>query len=345
MAALQPLFGSVPDCLLRDVRDAGVQVHEIGTSQGGRRLHGLEVGPAGAPVVSVVAGAHPDEPAGPVAALALARAWSQTELGRRARLACVPIIDVDGTVAQAEWLYPWDGAAALGRYAAHRRRRLPGADREFAWPGAPWGGTVLPECAAAAAFLDACGGAVAHLTLHGMAVAEGAWFLLDQRSLADPGLWQACVALASDVGVGLHPFERRGDKGFRSAGPGFCTHPSGLAMRRTFLHQGDAVTAAGFGWSSMESAIARARGAGLPAPRCAVSEMPLFVVPGSAGGGVRAALAAAEATADPTAWLNTWLADRGGYAVPLERQIAVMTGLVHALGTAAVRERGAWGCA
>ena len=130
---------------------------------------------------------------------------------------------------------------------------------------------------------------------------------------------------------------RHGDKGFRSAGAGFCTHPSGQAMRRTFEAIGDMQTAAGFGWSSMESACDRARRHGAMRPLCAVSEMPLFIVPGSATNSVRPQLAACMEQPDPSAALQQWLAATGGYALSLSAQTQVMRGLVYALAEHALQ--------
>ena len=251
----------------------------IGTSAEGRPLRGVTCGPATLPLVSIVAGAHPDEPAGPVAALQLLHTWHHHPLATSVRLAVVPVMDVDGIQAQRHWLTPWNGAVDLERYLQHRLRRLPGEDREFAWPGAPWGGTVLPECAAAAHFLDAQGPAIAHLSLHGMFAARGPWYLLDRLALRDHQLWQDLRTIASNHHLPLHEFFRHGDKGFRRCGRGFCTTPSGPAMRRHFLSLDDSATANGFGFGSMDAAQARARCYGAPPPLIGISEFPLLLLP------------------------------------------------------------------
>ena len=72
---------------------------------------GCSVGPNNAPLVTIIAGSHPDEPAGPVAALNILDTWQQQAWADTLRLAVVPIVDVDGTAAQKQWLSPWDGAA------------------------------------------------------------------------------------------------------------------------------------------------------------------------------------------------------------------------------------------
>jgi len=334
-----PLLGAVDQQRLDELRTAGVRVDAIGRSPAGRPLHGCLIGAAHLPLVSIVAGAHPDEPAGPLAALELLRAYADGPLAGRVRLAVVPIIDVDGSHAQRGWLDPWHGAVELPRYLEHRLRRQPGADREFGWPGAPWGGTVLPECRSAAEFLDAAGPAVAHLSLHGMFVAQGIWFLLDRLALRDAELWRDCRRIAADSGLGLHEFHRYGDKGFRRVGHGFCTTPSGPLMRRFFLAAGDREQADGFGYGSMDAARARARAAGAPPPLCAVSEFPLLRVPPELRD-PRAELEACAAAPDPAAALNGFLDQEGVWPVPLGTQVDGMLAMSHAVVEAALRRSG-----
>lgn len=320
---LTPLVGPLDDDHRARLAARGVAVVTIGHSGGGRPLHGLLAG-SGRDLVSVVAGAHPDEPAGPIAACHLAAGWAAAVPD--CRLAVVPLLDVDGVVEQAGWLSPWSGAVDIDRWLAHRHRRQPGADREFAWPGAPWPGTVLPECRAAAAFFDHQGPARAHLSLHGMACAAGAWFLLDEAAILRPRLWLALRRVAASNGFALHDVPRHGDKGFRRAGPGFCTTPSGAAMRLSFLARGDRATAAGFAWSSMESARARAHRAGAPAPLCAVSEFPLVDLPATRGVPV-AAVRSVAANA---------LAAGNGRPVALVDQVRGMLGMTCAVAAEAL---------
>jgi len=320
---------------------AGCRVAEIGHSREGRALVGVTVGDPELPLVSIVAGAHPDEPAGPVTAVDLLRHWQTEALASEVRLAVVPLLDVDGVLAQLAWLDPWDEAFDLARYLAHRVRRQPGEDREFAWPGAPWGGTVLPECAAAAGFLDAQGPAIAHLSLHGMFAALGPWYLLDRPALADPRLWRDLRAAADQLGMPLHEFFRFGDKGFRRVTRGFCTTPSGGAMRRHFLAEGDAERARGFGYGSMDAARARARAAGAPPPLVAVSEFPLLQLPEADGGHLRRERTAAEAlVAEGRAEAAAErLIAAGCHPVPLADQATGMVAMTRAVIRSALRRR------
>ena len=102
-----PLPGPLPARWIDHLKANGVTVELIGETANGLPLHGLSVGPADAPTLSVVAGAHPDEPAGPLAACHIALEWQTHPLGQQLRLVCVPQLDVDGTVAQRDWLQPW----------------------------------------------------------------------------------------------------------------------------------------------------------------------------------------------------------------------------------------------
>jgi len=331
-----PLVDALDEAQCAELRSAGATVDEIGRSQGGRAMHGARIGDDELPLVSIVAGAHPDEPAGPLAALELLRGYHHGPLAGRVRLAVVPIMDIDGAHAQRGWLAPWHGAVELERYLQHRLRRQPGADREFAWPGAPWGGTVLPECRAAAAFLDAQGAAVAHLSLHGMFAAQGAWFLLDRVALRDARLWDELRQAAAQRGLGLHEFLRFGDKGFRRVGLGFCTTPSGPQMRRHFQARGKRALADGFGYGSMDAARARARAHGAAPPLCAVSEFPLLLLPPGLND-VRARLEELTAAAEPAAALRAFLAEPGLRPVPLADQVGGMLDMCVAVAASALR--------
>jgi hypothetical protein len=283
----QPQIGSLGAEQLAEL--AHCQVRVIGLSVEGQPLHGICAGDPSLPLVSVVAGAHPDEPLGPMAALRLVRDWPQNPLAQRIRLAVVPILDIDGSIAQEAWLTNWGEGPGFQTCLEHRLRRRLGADREFAWPGQAWSGTVLPESAAADEFFAGEGPAIAHLTLHGMLASSGAWFLLCRRAMSDRILWQDLQTIAEQCGLGLHDMPRNGDKGFRRAGRGFCTIPNGVAMRRWLCqHQGEPLVPAAnsSALSSMEAACRRARSLGAAEPLCAVSEFPLFILPDSDGRGV-----------------------------------------------------------
>ena len=115
-----------------------------------------------------------------------------------------------------------------------------------------------------------------HVSLHGMAVGAGPWFLLEEAWDGRlSGLQARCRERTRELGYRLHDVERHGEKDFRRLGPGFCTRPDSEAMRRHFLGRGDAETAGLFRPSSMEAV--RSLGGD---PLTLVSEMPLFLLPG-----------------------------------------------------------------
>jgi hypothetical protein len=257
----------------------GCDVQEIGASRQGRALYGLRVG-SGPLRVSIVAGAHADEPVGPRTAVHLAVAiargdasWA-AELARRATFWIVPHVHPDGEAANAHWI------AALEDFPAwlrHATRDTPADDVEFHYPRSIHDQDTRPENIAVADFLRSAGAPFhLHASLHSMAFAEGAWFLVC-REWADrarrAGLFARLARLADDAGLGLHDIDRRGEKGFHRLAPGVSTTPRSDAMREFFLARGDSTTAAHFRPSSMEFVAALGGD-----PLCLVSEIPHFVL-------------------------------------------------------------------
>lgn len=303
--------------------DAGIamRVLEIGRSRAGRPLWGVTLGGRvgalgmGQPgrLVTITAGAHADEPTGTLAALGLMeRVISDraTNTGNLSgwRFAMVPMANPDGTAENAAWFPLMDaGTGADGDvpvdprlYFANVRRDAPGDDVEFGYPlpGGPQDDAPVeadlppppplrPECGAIAAFFaeqTATHGTPAlHASLHAMAAAEGAWFLLgaDTKRAAAGPLMTALAAHARDAGLPPHDSQRNGDKGFHRLGPGFATTPTGTAMRAHFRKAGDLATAAMFRASSMELAAALAAEAGGAPPLALVTEIPLFTLGGT----------------------------------------------------------------
>ncbi len=116
-----------------------------------------------------------------------------------------------------------------------------------------------------------------HVSMHGMSVAAGPYFLVERSWW--PRFADAARELATEVataGYTLHDVERNGEKGFHRLAPGFCSRPDSRAMRRHFLALGDPRTAARFRPSSMEAVRTLSGGGTLTL----VTEMPLFVIPG-----------------------------------------------------------------
>ncbi len=247
------------------VRDAGGEV--IGHSEAGRPICGTVIGD-GPRRVSLVAGAHSDEPVGAETLRLLCERRSDAATQRRwgeFTLVIVPHVNPDGEAKQRAWLEAWPDPLA---YLTHRLREAPGRDVEFAYPEG------RPENAVVSAFLADHGPFDLHLSLHGMAVATGGWHLIE-RSWADrtAELRQRYAKAMRDAGLERFDWDRGGDKGFDYLGPGFATTPRSDAMREHFLRMGDDETAAKFGLNSME--YVRTLGND---PLCMVTELPLWVI-------------------------------------------------------------------
>ena len=166
----------------------------IGHSEDGRPIAGITLG-TGPAVVTLVAGAHADEPVGPETLRTLvldglaAQGWGAP--GRRAstprssasRFRIVPHVNPDAEARNAPWIAAFDPPTPRRRSrptCAHRLREPPGRDVEFAYPDA------RPETAAATAFLFGDGPPALHASLHGMGFAEGALLLIDRDHLLAP---------------------------------------------------------------------------------------------------------------------------------------------------------------
>lgn len=252
----------------------------IGRSEEGRPLAGVTLG-YGPRLVTLVAGAHADEPVGPETLRLLvleglaARDWDSGDgeglhaLFERFTFRIVPHANPDAEARNQAWIARWPDP---GAYLVHRLREPPGRDVEFGYPA------LRVENQAVSRFLFDYRPIALHASLHGMAFSEGA-LLLIERDWAGrvDGLRRGFAEAAAAAGLRLHDHDRGGDKGFRYYGPGFSSTPEGQAMRAHFLARGDEATAALFSFSSMEWAKLAGRD---PAtgrtPLCLVTELPLF---------------------------------------------------------------------
>ncbi|MEM1117425.1 MAG: M14 family zinc carboxypeptidase [Bacteroidota bacterium] len=261
----------------------------IGESEEGRPIAGVRLG-VGPRAVSLVAGAHADEPVGPETLRTLvleglaARDWGAEaggleELFQRFTFRIVPHVNPDGEARNRAWIERWsddpeDTAETLAAYLRHRRREPPGRDVEFGYPA------MRTENAAASAYLFGDGPVAMHASLHGMGFSEGALLLIERDWIdteAVRSLPEAFTEAAANAGLRLHDHDRGGEKGFEYRGPGFWTTPRGRAMRDHFLDAGDPDTAARFHLSSMETAIEAGADPALGrTPLCVVTELPLF---------------------------------------------------------------------
>ena len=155
-------------------------------------------------------------------------------------------------------------------------RELPGDDIEFGFPRGEDDHGARPENRAAWDFWRAGAPYHLHVSMHGMSVAAGPYFLVERSWWPRFGEMAAALTrMVERAGYALHDVERHGEKGFHRLGRGFCSRPDSRAMRRHFLDLGDPETAARFRPSSMEAV--RALGGD---PLTLVTEMPLFITPG-----------------------------------------------------------------
>lgn len=188
----------------------------------------------------------------------------------------IPHVNPDGAAANAAWQTAGAERYDLAAYLRHRVRELPGDDVEFGFPRAEDDTGARPENRAAWDFWRAHAPFDLHVSMHGMGVAAGPWFLVERSWW--PRLGEMAAVLTREVegaGYALHDVERGGEKGFHRLARGFCSRPDSRAMRQHFLDLGDHETAGRFRPSSMEAI--RSLGGD---PLTLVTEMPLFVTPG-----------------------------------------------------------------
>ena len=253
---------------IRSLRDAceehgDLAVFEVlGESEEGRPLCACILG-RGRRAVSLVAGAHADEPVGPETLRTLVPALLRqrdafADLLDAYQFVIVPHVNPDGEARNRAWMDEWPDA---GAYLKHRVRELPGRDVEFGYP------SMRVENELVTGLLRRYAPFVLHMSLHAMLLIERHWTFRTQ-SLRD-----RFVDAAHRLGVGLHDHNRKGEKGFFYVEPGFWTTPEGAAMRTYFEAQGDSETAARFHSTSME--LVRSLGGD---PLCLVTEVPLFVL-------------------------------------------------------------------
>lgn len=335
MPSLNSLAGISPDPEAVAFRDApslrehlaslpGVKSRTIGESRSGQPLFGYVAG-TGPMLVSITAGCHADEPVGPMTSQALPALLKRhaPHLLDAFTFRVVPQMNPDGADRNRPW---FSSHPDFETYLAHAVRELPGDDVEFGFSEAP---EARPECRAAIPFLWHAGPVVAHFSLHGMAWAEGMWFLINAPWAGrSGGLMESLAALCRAGGLPLMELERNGEKGFSRIGEGFSTTPTSAAMSDHFLQLGDREMASKFLPSSMEMAMKTGDD-----PLCMVSELPLFLleVPPSLEDPVlyrfRDALDTARAAGTPEA-LARLSADFQLRTMPLAQQVALQFAMI-----------------
>ncbi|MDE2751151.1 MAG: M14 family zinc carboxypeptidase [Gemmatimonadota bacterium] len=251
----------------------------IGRSRSGRPIAAYTIG-EGWLRVSLVAGCHADEPVGPRFLHRLIGDLASEDgapLRRAATWSIIPHINPDGASANAAWQTPGAPHYGFGAYLRHRVRELPGDDIEFGFPRRESDRGARPENRAAWEFWRAGAPYDLHVSMHGMGVAAGPYFLVERSWW--PRFGDAAASLAHEVetaGYTLHDVERHGEKGFHRLARGFCSRPDSRSMKRHFVALDDPATAARFRPSSMEAVRKLSGGDTLTL----VTEMPLFITPG-----------------------------------------------------------------
>lgn len=266
---------SNPDDVLQKIKTAcksnpaTSEFISIGESEEGRSIYGIKIG-FGQKKVSLIAGAHSDEPAGPATLrnMVLQILWNPAgfkELIEHFTFLVIPHINPDGEAINQKWIQQFPDYSA---YAKHVMRELPGRDIEFGFPD------MRKENQAVAKALKDFGPVHMHVSLHGMSVAEGGMLLINKSHVEKTTFIREKFATAlAKAGLGLHDHDRKGEKGFHYISPGFTSTPSGKAMQEHFVEKGDEETASKFKKSSMEYVESLGN-----KPLCLVTELPLFLI-------------------------------------------------------------------
>lgn len=252
--------------------------HRAGFSREGRPLPAYCFG-AGSFRISLLAGCHADEPTGPLLARKVVTFLSRLPAAHPCLKDyswwIVPHANPDGEAVNQRWYEHSDRVYNLASYLRFVDRSAPADDLEFGFPLAGSSGAKHPENAFIFDFWRSAGAPFdLHLSLHSMAFAFGAWFLIDPGwQHRSTHLMDHCRQAAQSLGYPLFDVDRQGEKGFFRLAPGFATRPNHLAMQAFFQEKGDDLQASFFHPSSMES-IRSFGGDCLTL----VSELPLFVI-------------------------------------------------------------------
>lgn len=249
-------------------RDIASHIH-LGNSEEGRPIDAVILG-SGPKHISLLAGAHSDEPAGPETLRTFILEGLRNrdllrDLFERYRFFIIPHLNPDGEARNSAWIKQWPD---MGAYLKHVFREPPGRDLEFGYP------EMRVENRLISAFLKDHAPFDLHISLHGMGFSEGALLLIERHWINRSGeLRKKFAVYTRESGLKLHDHDRKGEKGFVYIGPGFTTTPEGRAMQAYFRSLSDEETAGKFHLSSME--YVRTLGGD---PLCLVTELPLFVI-------------------------------------------------------------------
>lgn len=272
--AVQAKFRTSEDAgyLIREACDDHpdlAKFENIGVSEEGRPIDAVILG-KGKQHISLIAGAHSDEPVGPETLRTfilqgLQKKHVLQDLFTEYKFFIIPHINPDGEAKNQAWITQWPN---IESYVQHCFRELPGRDLEFGFPD------MRQENKLVSNFLKKHVPFALHISLHGMAIAEGAMLLIEKNWIdRTTRLREDFVQAVTEAGLGLHDHDRKGEKGFRYIDPGFSTTPEGQAMRDYFRSRDDEQTASLFHDSSMEF-VCKLGGN----PLCLVTELPLFLI-------------------------------------------------------------------
>ena len=241
----------------------------LGTSEEGRAIDAVVLG-MGTKAVSLIAGAHADEPVGPETLrtfILQTPRYGQTfrDLFTNFKFIVIPQINPDGEARNYQWMKEWP---SFEGYLQHAFREPPSRDLEFGFPAMRKENRLVAEFLMGHAPFDL------HMSLHGMGFSDGGMLLIEKHWIERTHTLRERYATAlTEAGIPLHDHDRKGEKGFQYIEPGFTTTPEGQAMQAYFISIGDINTARLFHDSSMEFV----RGIGNN-PLCLVTELPLFLI-------------------------------------------------------------------
>jgi len=250
----------------------------IGYSRNGREIFGYHFG-TGKVVVSLIAGCHADEPTGSMFLNHLTNYLGllpkDHPLIELYQWYIVPFANPDGSHNNRNWYQDATQCYDFGLNLLGAVRELPGDDVEFGFQSDSVA-ALRPENEAIYKFWQQSNQKFSlHVSLHGMQVSYGPWFLIDKDFIHEVSdIIEYCQSDVNQLGYQMHDVDRKGEKGFFRFEPGFGSRPDSGAMRQYFLDRGDKEMASRFHASSMES-IRSFNNSCLTL----VTEMPLFIVP------------------------------------------------------------------
>ncbi len=273
------MFERLEEILAQDPLRPRGDLIEIGRSREGRGILAVQHG-SGPRILSLIGGCHADEPTGPILLRKLSSYLHGLPADDPILTACtwniIPHTNPDAEAINQRWYRGDEESFDFERYCTYRFREAPGEDLEFGFPRGPKDTAARVEAQAIYRWWRSMNTPFDfHVSLHGMAVAEGPWFLVEPAWIRRiSGLKTACQEEVRSMGYELFEWDRKGEKGFHRCDKGFSTRPNSGAMARYFLERDEPDTAALFRPSSME--CIRSFGGD---PLTLVSEMPLFIGP------------------------------------------------------------------